>query len=414
MSRSQTLSAASERLRTGRLAEAEQLLRELVLTEPADADGWSLLGIALGQQDQLDESTACFQRALELKPDSVQVRTNLGVNLFKQRRLEEALANLQAALTLKPDEVGALNLLGNVLAEQGRHEQAIEAYQQALRIQPNFAAAYINLGIRLLERERPDEAVASLRQGLALQPDSVEGLVNLGNGLKEQGKLAEALVCYEQAVRLQPHLAAAHNNWAAALTDLGRFDEAITHFQEALRLKPDYAQALYGLGELALDGRHQLTDGERTRLGELLARKSLALPERSSLHVLAAGLLDRAGSYGEAFAHYTQGNALRRLYFQQRGVAFDAERHRQEVEELIAVYDRNYFRQAEALIQRSSSRAVWTLDAAVPANSKSSLCLTASANKSPIAVILCWRQCYRAGALEYHAGAGDIVPAPAA
>jgi tetratricopeptide (TPR) repeat protein len=348
MSDSQTLRAASEFLWTGQFLDAEQLLRGLVLREPGHADAWSLLGIALGQQEKLDESTSCFQRALELKPDGVEAQTNLGISLFKQRRLEEALTSLQAALTLKPDHVGALNTLGNVLAEQGRLEPAIEAYRQALRIQPDFAAAHINLGIRLLERGQPDEAVASLRQGLKLQPNSVEAMVNLGNGLKEQGKPDEALAYYEQAVRLRPGLAEAQNNWAAALTDLGRFDEAIPHFQEALRLKPDYAQALYGLGELALEGRCHLTAGEKARLGELLGRDSLPLRDRFSLHFLAAGLLDRAGAYGQAFAHYERANELRRLYFQQRGVAFDTNRHRDKVEELIAVFDRDHFRQVES------------------------------------------------------------------
>jgi tetratricopeptide (TPR) repeat protein len=71
----QALAAAYVQLRSGHLQSAEQLLRDLVQVEPNYGDAWGFLGIALGQQDKLEESIPCFRRSLQLRPDSFENQT---------------------------------------------------------------------------------------------------------------------------------------------------------------------------------------------------------------------------------------------------------------------------------------------------------------------------------------------------
>jgi Flp pilus assembly protein TadD len=344
---SRALAAAYAHVHGGRFAAAEGILRKLLASEPDHSDAWSLLGIALGQQDELGEATECFRKALELNPRSVETRTNLGISLHKERRFDEALASLRAALALKPDYAVAHNHLGNVLAERGQLDDAIASYRQALRIDPNYAEAHNNLGLRLKDRYRLDEAADSFRQALRLLPHSIEVLINLGMCLREQGKLDEAISSFQEAIRRRPQFAEAHNNLACALVDLGQLDEARAHFQEALRLKSDYAHALCGLGELALHGFCEFSAEDHARLTEILARHDVSARDRVSLYFLKAGLLDRQGAYDQAFANYTQGNDLRRRLLHERGEIFDAEQHRRRIDGLIVEFDRRYFERVE-------------------------------------------------------------------
>jgi tetratricopeptide (TPR) repeat protein len=340
------LNAASEQIQAGRFAAAETTLRALVGADPGNADAWCYLGIALGQQEKLEDAIAGFQKAIRLRPTSFEAHTNLGITFLKQRRLDDAVRCLRHALALKPDYAYALNGLGNALAELGRVDEAIDALRQTVRIQPNFAEPYINLGIQLKDQEKLSEAAACYQQALRLRPNSVEALVNFGVCLREQGNLPEAIVCFERALQFRPNMAEAHGNWAATLVDTGDIDLALAHYQEALRLRPAYPQAYYGLGELAVQGHYQFTDSQRQQMQALVADEAFPPRDRISLHFINAALYDRDGNYTRAFQHYHAGNDLRQRYFEQRGQAFDVERHRRQVNELIATFTPDYFRQA--------------------------------------------------------------------
>ena len=60
------------------------------------------------------ERSACYQRALQLKPDFAEAHNNLGNVFMDQGKPDEAAACYQRALQLKTDYVEAHNNLGNV------------------------------------------------------------------------------------------------------------------------------------------------------------------------------------------------------------------------------------------------------------------------------------------------------------
>ena len=71
------------------------------------------------EQGKLDEAIACYRRALERKPDSVEVHGNLGNALRDKGKLDEAVACYRRALELKPDSAEGHNNLGIAFKEQG-------------------------------------------------------------------------------------------------------------------------------------------------------------------------------------------------------------------------------------------------------------------------------------------------------
>ena len=267
---------------SGRLAEAEQLYRQVLARDPRHADSLHLLGVLayqagqlagavelIGQAIQIKENVAFyhnnlglalkdlgkreaamerFRRALALQPNYPDAQNNLGNALMQEGRLEDAAAWFRGALALKPDYPEAHNNLGNALKELGRIEEALACYERAIALRPNYAEAASNLGNALQQAGRLDEAVACYERALAARPDAAEILNNLGTALLAAGKAKEATARFERAVALKSDYAEAHNNLGVALDREGAFERAIAAFERALALAPDYAEAANNLG----------------------------------------------------------------------------------------------------------------------------------------------------------------------
>ena len=79
----------------GDLAGAEKVYRQVIATEPANANAWCYLGIALFDTQRLDESVAAYQRAVTIQPVFAIAWNNLGNSLrrLSSTRLEAAMAS---------------------------------------------------------------------------------------------------------------------------------------------------------------------------------------------------------------------------------------------------------------------------------------------------------------------------------
>jgi tetratricopeptide (TPR) repeat protein len=238
--------------RSGDLARAEQLYRQVLAIDPAHVDALHLLGLVAHQGGRSDLAVDSIRRAVRLRPDFAEAHNSLGIALKKQDRLDEAIASYREAIRLRPDFADAHRNLGISLKDRGELDEAIACYREALRLRPDYAEALVGLGNALKERGDLDEAIDSHRAALRLKPGNAEAHNGLGVALKERGDLDEAVACYREAVRLKPGSAEMHNNLGSALQELGRREEAIACFEEAVRLKPDHADAHVNLGIMRL------------------------------------------------------------------------------------------------------------------------------------------------------------------
>jgi protein O-GlcNAc transferase len=245
--------AATAHHQAGRLAEAENLYRQLIAADPAHAEAHCNLGVALKAQGKRSEAIACYQRALALKPRYGQAHFNLGNCLLDEGRPAEAIAAFEQALASNPQDFVAHNNLGNLLKLQGRLDQAVVAFGLALSLNPQYGAAHYNLADALHRQGRLAEAVVSYRNALTLDPSYVEAHTNLGALLRELGQIGEARACFEAALALRPADADAHVNLGNAQADESRPDEAAQSFRRALTLQPDHAGAHYNLGNLHVE-----------------------------------------------------------------------------------------------------------------------------------------------------------------
>ena len=286
------LATAIQHHQAGRLQSAEQIYRQILAYDPAQADAWHLLGLMahqVGKQDpaleyiryairlnpdmaayhsnlgvvyrtldKLEEAAACWRRAVELQPDFAEAQNNLGNVLAEQGKPEEAIACLRRLLQSRPDYAGAHYNLGNALKNQQHLAEAVACYRRALELQPDYADALNNLGLALKDLDRVDEAIACFQRLIQRKPDHVDAHNNLGNALRKQGKFDAAAACYRRTIALKPDYALAHNNLGLTLKDLGDLDPAVACCRRALELKPDYVEAHNNLGNaLAYQGKYE-------------------------------------------------------------------------------------------------------------------------------------------------------------
>jgi tetratricopeptide (TPR) repeat protein len=125
------LASAYERQK--KFADAETLLRQLISSDPKNADALNSLGYMLAEHGQrLDESVGFAQRALALDPGNPAYLDSLGWALYKQGKFDVAEQPLREASEKLPSVSVIQDHFGDLLAHRGAYQEAIVAWQRAL------------------------------------------------------------------------------------------------------------------------------------------------------------------------------------------------------------------------------------------------------------------------------------------
>ena len=208
------------------------------------------LGVALCNQNQIEEGVMHLQEAIQLSPRYAYAHGHLGRAYFSLGKADEAIYELRQAVALDPGSASGHNNLGTALAREHRPDEAAIEFAKALQLEPDSALAWSNLGGVLVTLGRTEEALRYLREAVRLRPDNADAHDNLGVALAGRGELAEALAQYEQALRLQPDHADAHYNLGILLAQQGRTNEAVKQLQDALKTEPGSEKVRRAIGEL--------------------------------------------------------------------------------------------------------------------------------------------------------------------
>jgi len=191
------LADALELHKAGRVAQAEDVYREILQRDPDNPDALHMLGVAAAQSGQP----------------------------------EAALRHIARAITLNPAPAYYHNNLGNVLHHLDRFTEALLCYQEALRLDPDYAEAHSNLANTLTELGRLGEALPHHLEAVRLKPDFAQGYASLGATLRAEGLYQEALACYEEALRLNPGDADAHAGRAFIWLLLGDYQRGWLEYE---------------------------------------------------------------------------------------------------------------------------------------------------------------------------------------
>jgi protein O-GlcNAc transferase len=291
----EALAHAAQFHQQGNLAAAEQLYRQVIAANPAEASALYMLGVLAHQKGAFHDAIAWLRQAIAVVPSAAVFHVNLAAAHAALRQWEEAIGCYAEAIRWVPASAGLYARLGMALHEVGRHVEAESSYHEALRLEPDNAEVLTNLAATLAAQGKLTEAEASYRQALQRRPDLTPALHNYGLILSELGKHEEALGCHEHALRLQPHDPAVREGHVAILNRLGneylaqgQLAKAHACYERAMQIKPDFAGGHINLGFL------RYTEG---RLSEAAASCERALgidPQAAeAFSVLGMVLLDQ-------------------------------------------------------------------------------------------------------------------------
>ena len=298
-----------EHYQTGRYVDAEKLSLSITKEFPKYQFAWIVLGIVLEQIGKINESLLAHKTSVRLGPQDAEAHYHLANTLKKLERLNEAEASYKQAIVLKPDFVEAHNNLGNTLKQLGRYEEAEKIYKYAIVLKPDLSEIHNNLASTLKELGRLNEAEVSYKQAIILKPDLVEAHSNLGAIFHKLKRLEEAEVSYKQAIILKPNYAEAYYNLGIILQDFGKLEEAETSYRKAIELKPNYAEAHRCL---TLMKRFDAQDEQYSKMKELYLDKNISEEQRCHINFGLAKACEDLGDFEQAFAHYCEGNELRK------------------------------------------------------------------------------------------------------
>src|SRR5204863_9719557 len=97
-----TLEQAMALVDKDRLKEAEDVLRQLCIAQPDDAEPRHVLGHVLSKQGQFSAAIAIFEQASELAPDNAALHYSLGRALLSQRAFSAAAVALRRSIEADP------------------------------------------------------------------------------------------------------------------------------------------------------------------------------------------------------------------------------------------------------------------------------------------------------------------------
>jgi putative PEP-CTERM system TPR-repeat lipoprotein len=194
--------SAQVHLAGGDTAQAERILREIVVTDPSQLDAYDLLGriyVANGQTDRalaeyrslaahtatpaavltliglLEDARgdraaarAGYEKALAADPAAATAANNLAWLYAEDGRLDDALrlaTSAERALEQRPEPA---DTLGWVYYRKGLFARAIEAFEKALARAPEKALYHYHLGLARLKAGQRFEGRAAIQHALGL------------------------------------------------------------------------------------------------------------------------------------------------------------------------------------------------------------------------------------------------------
>jgi len=274
------IGAAEKQLARGNFAEAEELFREILVSNPSDMTAMVGLGTALAKQFKLDGADEMFDRVLSRDPNNA---------LAFAGKATVILNRLQSSnQTIRSNRESFLN-------------QAETFAQQAVRLAPANGESHFVLGRVFQEKGNTETATSEFRTAIQLDPDHSYAYSALGDLMLKKGSLAEAETSFSQAVNLNSGNSGAHFGLGSTYLELGKVDDAIKELNTSLYQFPNSWPARMKLGEA-----YQKQGNEVAALKEY--RQSIMIkPENPDPYMKIASIREGRGDLELALAELKSG-----------------------------------------------------------------------------------------------------------
>jgi stress-induced-phosphoprotein 1 len=201
--------AEREQIAQEKKAEAEEKAKVR-----ASAEAEKKKGNEFYKKRKFDEALGHYNKAIELDPSHMSVRTNVAAVRFEQKNYDECIKVCQEAIKLGKSQYADFKLvakaylrLGNAFTKKGSLEEAKDAYQSSL-LEDYTDAAKIALR-KVTARQKKEEEAAYLDKDKSMAAKAE------GNEFFKAGKWVDAIGRYSEAIKRDPTNHPVYSNRAA-------------------------------------------------------------------------------------------------------------------------------------------------------------------------------------------------------
>ena len=149
-------------MKSGRLGEAEPLLRRLAAERPDDAGIHLQLGRVLAAQGKKDDAIAEIQTALKLAPADADAQRDLADLYAIAGKNDLAEAAYRTLLTAHPNDAELHRGLGKALLLQKKFPEAQQEFLAAVRLKRDWPDVYVDLAFAANENKNYDLTIRAL------------------------------------------------------------------------------------------------------------------------------------------------------------------------------------------------------------------------------------------------------------
>jgi tetratricopeptide (TPR) repeat protein len=322
----------------GRSIEAVAALRCALQLKPDSIDAWRLLA---EQLDTLGDASGADQaRAAHIKAATKDPRLMEAAAALVENNLPVADMRLRTHLQGFPTDVAALRMLAEVAGRLRRYTEAQELLERCLKLAPSFDAARHNYAVVLNRQAHPAAALTQVEQLLAKNPRNPNYLNLKAAILANLGDYADSIEVYEEVLRAHPQQPKVWMSYGHALKTAARLEDSVTAYRRAINMEPTLGEAYWSLANLKT---YRFTESDILAISKALSRTDLAHEDRLHFEFSLGKALEDSGSYAESFAHYSEGNAVRR-----RLHSYDADENARYVQHCKRLFTVEFFAQRRA------------------------------------------------------------------
>jgi tetratricopeptide (TPR) repeat protein len=203
-------------LKAGDAENASSTIAQLDQLASGDFRTLAGIGVLLARFHLYDDAIKHFQRALEVNPNSDDVKVDLANAYFRKREYSRALDIAQQVSLDEQKDDAYMALLGDIYSHMGNAEPARKIFQDEIARNPDNEQAYLSLALLDLRGGDISEARQILLKGQRRIHGSGKLYWGLGLTAAMQGNSSDAAASLERAIDLLPE-------WAGGYSTLGVF-----------------------------------------------------------------------------------------------------------------------------------------------------------------------------------------------
>jgi tetratricopeptide (TPR) repeat protein len=213
-------------LKAGKLDEAKAAIAQLDRVSANDYRTVTGVGVLLARYHLYDDAIQHFQAALQVNPNSDEIKFDLADAYFRKGLYSNALDAAKQVSEQGHQDDPYLALLGDIYAHLGDAARAEEIYRDAITRNPDNDQDYLSLALLQLRENSIADAKQTLLMGQARVPSSGKILWGLGIVSALEGNTPQAADRLARAVDLLPEWPGSYSTLGVFYFQTGQIDKA--------------------------------------------------------------------------------------------------------------------------------------------------------------------------------------------